>query len=887
MKISNLIIAAFLVLLAVSCGKKDQLISNPKQLEDIDQMLQVQKQLTANSNSKVWDIFNQPLTGDERQAMEYLYAYMPLSDLGDYPAGFFLANVRKSLLARKEMTWGKKIPEALFLHFVLPVRINNENLDSFRIVMYDEIKARVQGMTMEQAALEINHWCHEKVVYRGTDIRTSAPLSTIRKAFGRCGEMSTFTVSALRAAGIPARQVYTPRWAHSDDNHAWVEVWVDGIWKYMGACEPDARLNMGWFTEPSKRTLLVHTRAYGKYFGPEDVVVKEDRFSELNLTSNYATVKRIYVDVKNTDGTPARNAKVEFQLYNYAEYFPIATQYTDPNGLASIAMGLGEIIVWASNGKQFGFEKVSVSETDTVKLVLADEEMNGKHFDFDFVPPHLIKDTTQITDAEKAFNEKRLAQEDSIRTCYTATFKTDAWSKALAKELGLSEEAVVRAIRLSYGNWGEIEQYLRENARDANVLNLLKGISDKDFSDTKAAILTTHLKNTIHNADVPDDIFVSDVLAPRVANEMLRNWRKFLQDAFAAEKDAFVTDPQQLTGWIKKNITINAIANKHSRTALSPVAVYNLRVSDSQSRDFFYVAVCRALGIPARLNPATGMPEFYQNSEWMRAAFTDDVPAVPVTGKLVLVNGDNPIEPQYMIHFTIGKLIDGNYQTLQYPFTQKVTELGELDLEAGDYDLVTGNRLEDGSVLSTCDFFTIKPGKTTKMTVTLRQAVNAPKAIARLDFKSLNILQLDDEKVVSLDQVANGKNRVLALLDPNKETSKHILNDLGDYLEHFDAWNGEFIFLASADRPQLGAVLDSYRLPENYISGYDKDNNVLEALMKNFGEDVKSKLPLVILTDAGGQVFLFSSGYKIGIGEQLLKVIPALSMAGSSSCCQP
>jgi hypothetical protein len=232
-------------------------------------------------------------------------------------------------------------------------------------------------------------------------------------------------------------------------------------------------------------------------------------------------------------------------------------------------------------------------------------------------------------------------------------------------------------------------------------------------------------------------------------------------------------------------------------------------------------------------------------------------------------------------------LIDGNYQTLQYPFTQKVTELGELDLEAGDYDLVTGNRLEDGSVLSTCDFFTIKPGKTTKMTVTLRQAVNAPKAIARLDFKSLNILQLDDEKVVSLDQVANGKNRVLALLDPNKETSKHILNDLGDYLEHFDAWNGEFIFLASADRPQLGAVLDSYRLPENYISGYDKDNNVLEALMKNFGEDVKSKLPLVILTDAGGQVFLFSSGYKIGIGEQLLKVIPALSMAGSSSCCQP
>lgn len=887
MKVKSLIIVAFVVLIATSCSKKEQLISNPKQLEDISHMLEVQKELTANSNIKVWDVFNQPLTDDERQAMEYMYAYMPLSDLGDYSADFILANVRKSLQTREDMTWGKSIPEDLFLHFVLPVRINNENLDSFRIVMYDEIKARVQGMKMEQAALEINHWCHEKVVYRGTDIRTSAPLSTIRKAFGRCGEMSTFTVSALRAAGIPARQVYTPRWAHSDDNHAWVEVWVDGVWKYLGACEPDARLNMGWFTEPSKRTLLVHTRAYGKYFGPEDVVVKEDRFSELNLTSNYAAVKRIYVDVKNTDGTPAQNAKVEFQLYNYAEYFPIATQYTDDKGFASISMGLGEIIVWASKGKQFNFEKISVSETDTVKLVLADEQMDGKHFSFDFVPPHLIKDTTQITEAEKALNEKRLALEDSIRTCYTATFKTDEWSKTLAKETGLDEEAVVKAIHLSYGNWAEIEQYLRDNAKDANVLNLLKGISDKDFSDTKAAILTTHLKNTIHNADVPNDIFVEYVLVPRVTNEMLRNWRKFLQDAFSTEKEAFVQNPQQLTEWIKQNMTINDIANKHSRTELSPIAVYNLRVSDTHSRDFFYVATCRALGIPARFNPATEMPEFWKDGEWVRAAFTDDMLAVPETGKLVLENGKNPIEPQYMIHFTIGKLIDGNYQTLQYPFTKKVTEIGELELEAGDYYLVTGNRLEDGSVLSTCDFFTVEPGKTTKMTVTLRQSVNAPKAIAQLDFKKLDILSLDDKKVVSLDQLANGKNMVLAVLDPNKETSKHILNDLGDYLEHFNAWTGEFVFIASEDRPQLADVLNSYHLPKSYIGGFDKNNNVLQALMKEFGEDVKGSLPLVILTDADGQVFLFSSGYKIGIGEQLLKVIPGMTMAGVEACCKP
>ena len=131
---------------------------------------------------------------------------------------------------------------------------------------------------MKEAALEINHWCHEKANYRGTDSRTSAPMGTISKTFGRCGEESTFTVTAMRTAGIPARQVYTPRWAHTDDNHAWVEVWINGKWHFMGACEPDTNLDRGWFSEPSQRTMLIHTRTYGRYFGTEEVLMPRIAF---------------------------------------------------------------------------------------------------------------------------------------------------------------------------------------------------------------------------------------------------------------------------------------------------------------------------------------------------------------------------------------------------------------------------------------------------------------------------------------------------------------------------------------------------------------------------------------------------------------------------------
>ena len=190
---------------------------------------------------------------DEREAMKWLYAYMQTPDITAYAPEFFLANVRSSLKAKEEMPWGKSVPEREFRHFVLPVRVNNENLDMSREVFYNELKDRVKNLSMRDAILEVNHWCHEKVTYCPSDARTSSPLSCVSQAIGRCGEESTFTVAALRSVGIPARQVYTPRWAHTDDNHAWVEAWADGKWFFLGACEPAADLNIAWFNAPASR----------------------------------------------------------------------------------------------------------------------------------------------------------------------------------------------------------------------------------------------------------------------------------------------------------------------------------------------------------------------------------------------------------------------------------------------------------------------------------------------------------------------------------------------------------------------------------------------------------------------------------------------------------
>ena len=105
----------------------------------------------------LFDVFNQPMTDMQKEAMTFLYAYMPLGDITDYSGDFFLENIDYTLRAKEEMPWGKLIPEREFRHFVLPIRVNNENLDSSRKVFYEELKDRVKNLSLHDAVLEVNH----------------------------------------------------------------------------------------------------------------------------------------------------------------------------------------------------------------------------------------------------------------------------------------------------------------------------------------------------------------------------------------------------------------------------------------------------------------------------------------------------------------------------------------------------------------------------------------------------------------------------------------------------------------------------------------------------------------------------------------------------------
>jgi hypothetical protein len=721
----NYLLACAIILISGCSG--NHLINNKEYRSKVESSFKEREHLAQNRKDKLFNVFGSSLSLQQEEALKFLFAYMPLSDLADYNGDFFLANANIALKTRKESPWGKDIPEEIFLHYVLPFRIVNENLDSFRIAYYDEIQGRVKGMDATDAALEINHWCHEKVTGKPIGGSNPGPVSTILSAWGRCGMASSFTVASLRTAGIPARWVYIPLLAHIDIfDHAWVEVWIDGKWYYMGACEPEPVLDRAWFTEPARRAMLIWTLSFGAKDGQENTTECYRNFSLVNTLSKYAVTKQINVRVLDTNNVPVKDALVEYLLYNSARFRTLAEVPTDEFGISQFETGLGDLLIWARKGDDFNFKKVSVADIDTLNLILnlkpADNGFQELDLGVPIVRAPLKGPATELITA----NTKRINEENMIRQAYIDSWMKPEEAANLAKELGADPEIVKDIISRSMGNYKNTASFLTHTpVLDRSLaINLLKQVSDQDLRDTKEEIFADHLNNVIRFENTHGaydyELYSKYVLNPSIPSMVgtrIVAWRKYLFESMPVgfRQDA-INDPSILIKYVNNNIVITP-EDSEDYYNHSPKGVDELKVSDSFYRDIYFVALCRSLGIPSRLDPRSNVPQFYFKKEWHDVLFAEKIQPLPGKGLIRFSSGEKNPVPKYNTHFTIAHFENGRYNTLY----KRVDFKDELALTPGHYMLVTGNRINDSKILSTLSFFELKENEHKAIDIKLRK----------------------------------------------------------------------------------------------------------------------------------------------------------------------
>jgi hypothetical protein len=850
-------------------------------IEQIEQAFGARRKLASAREDRLFSVLSESLSAEEEFALKFLYAHMPLCDLADYDGSLFQNHVRTSLETLQKVPWGTKITGELYLYYILPYRISNEVIEDYRGIFYDWLIDRVRDKSMYDAILEINHWCHEKATYIATDPRTASPLTVVRTALGRCGEESALLVAALRSMCIPARQCYTPRWAHTDSNHAWVEAWADGRWYFLGACEPEPRLDMGWFAGPASRAMLVSTRIPDSYRGPEERVQSFDGYLAINLLSNYAPTRTVTVAVRDGSGRPVEKATVSFNVFNYGGFAPITTLQTDSLGDVRLTTGLGDLFVYAHSRDGYGYRKIAAHTGDRVEITLSDRLPDDLVFELNMTPPPDTYASGQdIAKEELEAHNQRLKDEDRIRAEYEATFVTEEEARKLARELGLDSEGVCAAVKKARGNGREIVSFLRKCVPIYGewALEILKAVSEKDLTDTTGDTLIDHLEGAMpFRSSYDREVFIQNVLNPRVSLEVLRPYRRFFQEEFSAEQQRqFRDDPRLLADWVAGNIA--RASDGHFGGYATPRGTYELRVAGAQSRRILFVAMARSFGIAARLSRADQKVQYLSQQGWIDV-FLDSggqSNAVAASSGLVKLNvvGDYDGKIEYARNFTLARFDDYALRTLHLRGTvgDKLDE--PLSVPPGYYWLTTGNRLQDGTALVRVRSFRVNCDRLTEVDLMVRQ----DKELDRGQASQLGsipqgiVVTGSDGSTSRLDDLVVPSGAVLAWIEPDREPSKHLIRELGELREELDRTGaGIYLFVDEEHYAAFPSESGYGGLPESTRLDFDRAGECLKAVTAGLSSPVQRGLPLVLVVGSDRSIRYVSAGYRLGVGMDVLR----------------
>ncbi len=778
--------------------------------------------------------FCENLPEARRVCLKFLYSCIHVNDLVSYPVSLYDGYARASLAACDALDYAKIVPQELFLTYVLPARINNENLDGSRARLLQELLPRVAGKSMKEAALEVNYWCYEHGTYISTDDRTVCPDTFRKTALGRCGEESVFLVAALRAVGLPARQVYVPRWSHCDDNHAWVEVWADGAWHYLGACEPEPILNKGWFTAAASRAMLVAARCDGCLL-TEGVTAQMPLRALANATATYGKTKTLTVCVQ-MHGAPVRGAQVLFEPVNFSELFPIHTAKTDETGRTSLLLGCGDIMIQVWHGGIFMLKKADLRQTDTLIFELSEgqslEALDGVCETFSLVPPH-EQLAPSLDDSARSAHEARLRLCEKTRGAFTASFPEGE-------------------LALACGNEGEIAAFLENPEFPMEEKRaLLATLRPKDFADATSEMLCDALAVArAYRDSFDEETYGNYILCPRVSDEMLRPHRRAVRALF----------PQGFSGGaevleaLRTRLAIKpeyGMVNFYADIAGSLVH----QMTSAHSFGVIFVAVCRAFGIPARKNPLTHGYEWFERGAWLPI----DAPELGKTPQCFRLTLQSNLPLRYEEQFTLGRFEGDRFVTLG--LADADFDGDALQLPAGMYRAVTNTRQIDGTCSVWMQYFRLNGDKTIELQV---QPDRTRECLQRI---ALDFLPEGEAKQFLRNTV--GQKRVLVWLEPGKEPTEHLLAELFELREGFaDVCVG--ILPAPGADTQNATLQSVLRLPQAALLA--PDEAALRPLRRAMGVG-DERLPFAVAVSRRNSALFAFANYNIRTAQRLLDIL--------------
>lgn len=309
---------------------------------------------------------------------------------------------------------------------------------------------------------------------------------------------------------------------------------------------------------------MIHSRTFGDYAAGkrEEVIGRDGAVVCHNVTASYTKTRKLRIQVRKQDNTPAAHAQVSVEILNMAEYFPAAVLETDEQGETSIRLGLGDIRLQArSEGKfverycNLAEDGVGAADADcAVTLVLKDSEAGMKdalsgvsacewHLAKLCAPKEVVVRESVLSEEEVSRGTRRLA--DAVK------LREERFDQLTRHAIAVHPEEEER-MRVAGENAEELTAFL-EKDDNPDRKKLLDSLTKKDNKDLRAEVLEDHL--SAKRGSWPEDIHVQDLLCPRIWLEEIGAYRSYICSVLTAqEQEAFASNPGLIWNYVNQNI---------------------------------------------------------------------------------------------------------------------------------------------------------------------------------------------------------------------------------------------------------------------------------------------------------------------------------------------
>ena len=393
-------------------------------------------------------------------------------------------------------------------------------------------------------------------------------------------------------------------------------------------------------------------------------------------------------------------------------------------------------------------------------------------------------------------------------------------------------------------------------------------LTEKDrASHLPPAVLEESLDALAWENSFPPDVFDTALLCPRVGLEPLAPWRRELAGAFPKPEQArFRDDPAALWDWVEEHIREED--DTYPDLPATPLGIFRLKAAAPGGREVLFCALCRSLGVPARLNTADGRPEYWQAGTFRPVG--QEAPAAAVT--LRAPAGQPGVFHQ---NYTLARRTPRGWTALAAGDVPAGVAR-QLSLVPGTYRLLTTQRLPGGDQLAQRLDFTLAPGEEKTFLLSFRQGRGAD-LLARLSLPPFTLYEEDGTQLPSDALLRQSPLSLLLWLEPGREPTEHILNELREAAGKYAAIQGlcqvRLVLEDLAAKADLTLRKTLAALPQAKVYTGEFPDTVTALARRMFVEP--ERYPLLVLADSQGSGLYACSGYNVGTGELVLDLAEA------------